>query len=365
MTSVASRRIRWVLFIVGCLTVLFVALSTSAWAYPPPTSESEPFVRFSCARCHATDSVAAPGEGSGPHGGYTTTTLKCSLCHSVHMAGSPLLLAGPTVSASCLSCHDGTGATVGVYTTIAAHDALGAAAVKAEHSCDTTSVIPGASADLDHVMTCADCHSAHGANTVQPFMRDSGFAGSTFVGGAGQPVVSDCLLRNDVNGVVGDYPEYGALWCSSCHDERHSDSTVVNHPVDADTNWGYGDVVSTLLPTSWYDYPFGATATGMGRTNGGYVMAPVTVDDGDGRVEVRRDPMCQQCHEDARDVMQPFQGDYTHRGVTDPLDPAFDPWLAPVNPEYLTFPHQTTNANMVIETGDDLCLNCHELTTLP
>jgi hypothetical protein len=293
--------------------------------------------------------------------------MKCGLCHSVHtsLAPSVYLLSAATVSGSCLSCHDGTGATVGVYATIEAHDPAGATAVKAEHSVDVTNVIPGGSTALAGNMGCSNCHSVHGANTVAPFMRDSGFSGTTFVGGAGQPVVSDCLLRNDVNGTVGEYPEYGALWCASCHDERHSNSDVVNHPVDGDSAWGYGDVVSTLLPTSWYDYPFGATATGMGRTNGGYVMAPVTVTDGDGRVEARRSPMCQQCHEDARDVMQPFQGDYTHRGVTDPLDPAYDPWLAPINPQYLTFPHQTTNANMVVETGDDLCLNCHELNTLP
>jgi hypothetical protein len=133
--------------------------------------------------------------------------------------------------------------------------------------------------------------------------------------------------------------------------------STVNHLVESSASWGYGDVTSTVTGDSWRFYDPGVGhAVGMGRTNGGYLMVPVPTS-GDGRVEARRAPMCQQCHEDAREVENVFSADYTHRGT--------DPWNLPVNPEFTTFPHQTTNPCMTVERGDDLCMNCHETSSLP
>ena len=36
-----------------------------------------------------------------------------------------------------------------------------------------------------------------------------------------------------------------------------------------------------------------------------------------------------------------------------------------VNPTFQNFPHETENPNMLVETNDDLCLNCHPATALP
>ncbi|MHB1136118.1 MAG: cytochrome c3 family protein [Coriobacteriia bacterium] len=245
-----------------------------------------------------------------------------------------------------------------MYATIEAHGGV----VAQEHGIETTNIVPGGSNGLDGALSCVDCHSVHAANTVEPFLRDSGraLAPAAFI-------TSDCLLRNDPNGSApGAYPEYGAKWCASCHDQRHSDSVMtMNHPVESSLTWGYGDVTSTVLPTSYsYDSLDDPVAVGIGRTNGTYLMAPVDAS-GDGRVEARRAPMCQQCHEDARTMTEPFQGDYAHRG--DPTDPDFNPYFdpAPINPEFLTFPHQTTNEYFLVETGDDLCMNCHGVAELP
>ncbi|MDO8963044.1 MAG: cytochrome c3 family protein, partial [Coriobacteriia bacterium] len=329
------------------------------------TGTTEPFNLYDCAQCHAVDSNDPPADGSGPHRHYSTTTSKCAVCHSVHNApaGGIILLRGATVSATCLMCHDGTQSGIGPYHTIEKHGGV----VTAEHEVDVTNAIPGGSTDLVGNLGCSNCHSVHGAKTVQPFLRDSGFAGTTFVEGAGLWVTSDCLLRSDLNGAApGTYAEYGARWCAACHDQRHSDSSTVNHPVESDPTWGYGDVVSSVLATSYsYDILYTTIATGMGRTNGGFIMAPAPAS-GDGRVEVRRDPMCQQCHEDARVVTDPFEGDYTYRGATDPSDPSYDPFEPnPINPKFLTFPHQTTNVNMLVEQYDDLCMNCHPVSALP
>lgn len=46
-------------------------------------------------------------QATGPHGNYTTTTIKCAVCHSVHGADAAgtLLLNGTSVGNSCNYCH--------------------------------------------------------------------------------------------------------------------------------------------------------------------------------------------------------------------------------------------------------------------
>lgn len=361
MSVRGSRRTCTRSLIAAAALLLWLVVPAVAAAYPNWTVTTDPIPPVSspkyasdCDHCHSTtsDGGTANWSSSGPHGGYTTTTRKCALCHSVHAAPetSVLLLRGATVTGTCITCHDGTGSTIGVYTTIEAHGG----SVAAEHSIESTNVIPGGSTSLASNLNCAHCHSVHATNTVVPFLRDSGraFASEEYV-------TSDCLLRNDVaTGVVGSVPEYGAQWCAACHDQRHSASgTVQNHPVSADPSWGYGDVTSTIRTDfSWREALTGNVATSLGRTNSGYRMAPVD-SVGDGLVEARRDPLCQQCHEDARDAEEVFSADYTMRGT--------DPWNSPVNPVFVTFPHQTTGRYMLLEQNDDLCLNCHAVTTLP
>ncbi|MDP2299599.1 MAG: cytochrome c3 family protein, partial [Actinomycetota bacterium] len=35
------------------------------------------------------------------------------------------------------------------------------------------------------------------------------------------------------------------------------------------------------------------------------------------------------------------------------------------NPLFQNFPHETQNRFMLVETDDDLCLNCHSVSSLP
>ncbi len=55
-------------------------------------------------RIASLDAAQAVG---GPHGNYTTTTIKCAVCHSVHGADAAgtLLLNGTSVGNSCNYCH--------------------------------------------------------------------------------------------------------------------------------------------------------------------------------------------------------------------------------------------------------------------
>jgi hypothetical protein len=192
--------------------------------------------------------------------------------------------------------------------------------VGSSHSVDATTAVPGGSTALAENLGCLSCHAVHSATVVEPFLRDTGRALASK-----EYVYSNCLLRDDVGGKAhGTYTQYGGAWCSSCHDQRMSSGTVHSHP-------------TTEGPT--YD---------LGRDNVGYRMAATPG---------RENPYCQQCHEDSRDVETAFSASFKDFGYPSPD--------APINPAFVTFPHQTVNASMTVEAGDDLCDNCHDYTQLP
>ena len=108
----------------------------------------------------------------------SATTNRCASCHNVHVACGPDLLPAATVTASCYTCHDGTGGR-GVYGAIAARGET----AEASHSIDATNLVPGgdgatggpatmAFKGLGGNLGCGDCHSPHDANTVAPFLGD-------------------------------------------------------------------------------------------------------------------------------------------------------------------------------------------------
>ena len=66
-------------------------------------------------------------------------------------------------------------------------------------------------------------------------------------------------------------------------------------------------------------------------------------------------PICQQCHEDSR-----FVGNMAGAEASAaPLVPGLDGSAVNANPRFQNFPHETQNEHLLVETGDDLCLNCH------
>ena len=91
-------------------------------------------------------------------------------------ADSVALLPKATVTATCEMCHDGTGGR-GVYGAIYAETGVQPGR---QHRVDQTNLVPGgdastgATAAVDiqrsgNTLSCSDCHSPHGANTVAPF----------------------------------------------------------------------------------------------------------------------------------------------------------------------------------------------------
>ncbi|MDI6900800.1 MAG: cytochrome c3 family protein [Anaerosomatales bacterium] len=331
----------------------------------------------SCGDCH----LGFPGDhGQGPHAGYLETSTKCSVCHTVHVSISsgPLLLPGPTVTATCQSCHDGTGG-YGVYGAIwrRTNQLPGA-----EHGVETTSVVPGGdpntggSADFafsgtSGTLSCSDCHAAHGGDqlVVAAFPGDRQRTAVDY--NSRHVRESNKLLRRRPIGSDRTVVQYGSDWCLGCHQGRGVTTTVHNHPVDSldstnvATPFTYNNVavLASDDPTSTTVLQaLGGWNRNISETyaeNRGYLIPwPRTAEQG------AHYPICQQCHEDSRDVgtlLAPGnQGDAADFTLT-----AEDGRTATDNPRFQNFPHETLNESMLVEEEDDLCLNCHPSGQLP
>lgn len=120
-----------------------------------------------------------------------------------------------------------------------------------------------------------------------------------------------------------------------------------------------------------YSSPRGDYPVTLGHVYGGlgYVMQEPRA-----AVQVGRGPICQQCHEDTRFAGSLYDGvalagptlsfpdGYINQTMYSQLIDSvmYNGGIRDVaSPRFQTFPHETVNDRMVIETGDDLCLNCH------
>ncbi|MGB4593232.1 MAG: hypothetical protein WBI63_05595 [Coriobacteriia bacterium] len=163
-------------------------------------------------------------------------------------------------------------------------------------------------------------------------------------------------------------PEYGSDWCLACHRGRSSAlGTVHNHPAESDdtttgTFFVYSRVARLDVSGAWT----GTTVANqtLGFSNQGYLMPfPRTPE------QAGHDPICQQCHEDARSLGS-LSADGTQANVTPFLVTMPDGIETSSNPRFQNFPHESTNFRMLVEASatsanDDLCLNCHPPAGLP
>jgi hypothetical protein len=358
-------------FVLALATLLLLGGMGDAYAYDEVNGSwvwwpmEELPVRTTCWSCHGPEYGGGTPGPSGVHAGYLTTTAKCAQCHLTHDAEHAMLLPGPTITASCGFCHDGTGGK-GVYGTVYARTSTEPAAM---HRTETTAAIPGGDAGtggssmgvfggVGGTLTCTDCHSPHGQSTV------AAFKGDRRRGGSGQNPTSSKLLRTSPGDAETEVQEYGSDWCLACHAGRAGDlSATHNHPVESSStaapaapfNYRSLPILSGAMPTT-------ATALGaLGGSNRGYLMPYPRSEGTNG--QAGRGPICQQCHEDSRSV-----GTLQDSGLAAAAAFAIlqlDGLSEADNPRFQTFPHEGTNPRFVVETNDDLCLNCHTMGQLP
>lgn len=412
--------------------LLCAAYSQPAFAYLEPNPIPGPTSAGDCKPCHTSGFVdgvwqfhvypadggdcvtchASPTTGGyefeaygGPHGGYSATSNKCGVCHTAHAApaGSIKLLPAATIVDTCFTCHDGTGGW-GVYGTVEARTGQPAGG---GHSFELTDVIPGgdpsggsaagsflgpdnAEQGAATTLICTDCHAVHGADVVEPFRGDRRRVRS----GTLPAIESTRILKRSPTGSPAPVDEYGSDWCLACHLGRGSGGMAVNHPVDSvDTHADPFTYSRVALLAS--DGPTGDTVLGpLGGIaisaneihllewddpppsgNRGFLMPYPRTPEQEGHA-----PICQQCHEDSREV-----GSLSEDGSQGTAAPAqiatadgvkwdsgSGTWVDSLddNPRFQNFPHETENYRMLVSgtpSGytDDLCLNCHPPSQLP
>jgi hypothetical protein len=173
---------------------------------------------------------------------------------------------------------------------------------------------------------------------------------------------------------------YGSDWCLGCHGGRASLAPLHNHPVDSESSHPDPEdppYYYEYVPILRSDEETGATVMdSMGGVpdsgilhdgywpadpspggNRGYLMPYPRTAEQQGHY-----PICQQCHEDSRDVGM-LVGDGSTADAAIATATA-DGLVETDNPQFQNFPHETLNDRMLVEEDDDLCLNCHTMSQL-
>ncbi|MCG2807796.1 MAG: hypothetical protein L6413_05945 [Coriobacteriia bacterium] len=185
---------------------------------------------------------------TSPHGGYTTSTVKCAVCHSVHNAdvlGSEILLPAPA-SEACTYCHvGGAGGYTQVYRGVEANYS-GTNYSNAHNSFSIAGVEQG--------VTCSRCHQVHAAAnqmTVNPYLTQRLLKKFTvYDWTAGAPLVGDAKDTAMTK------------WCAGCHfsltpplgGEHYADDYNFGSHIQGTANASYANPVATYTGrVAWKD----------------------------------------------------------------------------------------------------------------
>jgi predicted CXXCH cytochrome family protein len=179
------------------LVVLVVAIVALAFAVPAYATGGT--------SGHIAWSTLGGANGTSPHGGYSTTTQKCLVCHAVHNApgGSEVLLRS-SVADACLYCHVDNAIATQVYNSNNTNYNT-ADYNNAHNTWSVGAVTLG--------VTCTQCHQVHAAASMmtsntyltQKILKVADNTSAGFDPDAGPPLASDTS-----NTAI-------SKWCTSCH----------------------------------------------------------------------------------------------------------------------------------------------------
>jgi len=241
-----------VVAIAACLSLAFAA---SAFAESPQLLGSA-YVPWS-------EVATMPGQGTSPHGGYSSTTVKCAVCHSVHAAATtassgldPELLLQDAASEACNYCHVGG---AGGYSQVYGGDPANYSGSDLPNAHNV--YLDGATVQG---VTCGKCHQVHGADaqmTANAYLTSKILRGDKTYNPFApnyDPVARAPLSTDDSSTAL-------TKWCAGCH--------FRTYPYYAD---GYGQQ-SHIMTTATASY---------GNSAGSYT----------GKVAWKNSTYCSSCH---------------------------------------------------------------------
>lgn len=194
------------LFVLALAAILVFAFAAVAFAD----------ITFAPTGFTAWDSTAPNNNPATPHKGYTATTTKCGVCHSVHYAdnivggANQAILLNTTVANACIYCHIDTNVGVTqVYDGVRwnyLQDFGG------NHS---------SAGSIAAYEGCTSCHSVHGANTMNG--AETAYILTNY--GSGDTAFTPAVIAESA--VRGDQLNY---YCSQCHPFFTSKYDVATDP---------------------------------------------------------------------------------------------------------------------------------------
>ena len=211
---------------------------------------------------------AAPLTGSAaaqtyvnPHGGFSSSTQLCQLCHAPHETPGDKLIRGTPESALCFTCHNGTGSNYNIETELnqnPATTAMHPIMVNLPNNNSLYNYTPNTTAGIAPLgpYACTQCHNPHGDNGYGRLLRNT-YNTSAYVSYTTTP------------------DPYQACW--SCH----SASAVVNDTVYFNRHNSH--IVTHQAPCTACHYsPHGAPSTELVRFNPSFVTPSLAANAGPG-----------------------------------------------------------------------------------
>ncbi len=172
--------------------------------------------------------------GTSPHGGFTTTTRKCAVCHAVHNA-NPFgeLLLQSTVAEACEYCHVGG---AGGYTQVYGGDMGNYYGTDLDNAHNSWVV-----GSTNYGVTCSDCHQVHGATqamTSNPYLTTKILVGGKTYTGTNYDTFAQAPLSTDTSDTAL------TKWCTACHDSSLGTGNVYYNGPD----WAGGTPDTSGMP---------------------------------------------------------------------------------------------------------------------
>jgi hypothetical protein len=155
-----------------------------------------------------------PGQGTSPHGGYATSTVKCAVCHAVHNASlSGQLLLQTPASDACNYCHvGGAGGYTQVYNGIPAN--YSGTDWKNAHNSFLVAGVEGG-------LVCTTCHQVHAADqamTANAALTVKLLKGAKVYDDSSGTPNYDPVAKAPLAG--DSYDVALTKWCAGCHFTR-------------------------------------------------------------------------------------------------------------------------------------------------